>query len=126
MARILVIDDEEDLRHIVRLCLTNSGHEVIDCADGHTGLQLAEEQAPDLVVTNVSMPGLTGLDVIERLRAGERTRTALILVLTGRRREELDARIALADAYLQKPFEPAQLIQLVAELTVQRTTSRPA
>src|SRR5689334_5030622 len=68
MARVLVIDDDEEHRTLVRAMLVGIGHEVVEAKDGKEGLQLVGKRRPDLVLTDISMPGLDGHEVISALR----------------------------------------------------------
>jgi two-component system response regulator MprA len=103
MARVLVIDDDEQLGSALRRALAYEGYQVILARDGAEGLGQAREQEPDLVVLDVLMPGLDGFEVCRRLRAGG---DVPILMLTAR--DEVADRVqgldAGADDYLVKPF----------------------
>lgn len=68
MARVLVIDDDEEIRTLVRAMLTGVGHEVEDAIDGEEGLRIFEERSTDLVITDINMPGMDGHDVIKAFR----------------------------------------------------------
>jgi DNA-binding response OmpR family regulator len=106
--RILVIEDAADLRALVRVLLTDEGFEVHEAADGASGLVLAQELSPDLVILDVGLPIIDGVEVCRRLRTFSDT---YVLMLTGRS-EETDMLIGLsvgADAYVTKPFSPREL-----------------
>ena len=115
MVRILVIDDDQQLGSAVRRALAYDGYQVTLARDGTEGLRQAREQAPDLVVLDILMPGLDGLEVCRRLRAGD---DIPILMLTARddvadRVQGLDAG---ADDYLVKPFAVDELLARVRAL----------
>src|SRR5688500_15894745 len=104
MARILVIDDDHDLLDMLSLALEDAGHEVVTAKDGLTGMRKAEQAEPELVVSDVNMPGVDGFTLCRRLR--ERGFTAPIVLLTARD-GEIDQALGLelgADDYVIKPF----------------------
>ena len=109
-------DDDEDILTLVGLALSRAGVEFIEARDGATALALAQERLPSLVLLDVSMPQLDGLEVTRRLRAQASTRDMPIILLTagavGRREEGYQAG---ATAYLSKPFSLAALIARVRE-----------
>jgi DNA-binding response OmpR family regulator len=116
--RVLVIDDEAPIRLLCRVNLEAEGMHVLEAADGATGLELALERRPDVVLLDVMMPGLDGWLVAERLLDDERTREIPIVFLTARaefrdRTRGLD--IGGVD-YVTKPFNPLDLASLVRAL----------
>ena len=110
--RILLADDNADMREYVRRLLTQRGYEVEAVADGMAALRAARERAPDLVLTDVMMPELDGFGLLCELRADPRLRTVPIILLSARAAEE--ARIggmhAGADDYLTKPFSAREML----------------
>jgi PAS domain S-box-containing protein len=110
--RILLADDNADMREYVRRLLTQRGYEVEAVADGMAALRAARERAPDLVLTDVMMPELDGFGLLRELRADARLRIVPIILLSARAAEE--ARIggmhAGADDYLTKPFSARELL----------------
>jgi DNA-binding response OmpR family regulator len=113
--RILVVDDEQPIRDLVRGYLEREGHEVLEAADGPAAVAAFEAQEPDLVVLDVMLPGFDGLEVCRRLRASS---DAYVLMLTARG-EEIDRIVGLevgADDYLVKPFSPRELVARVKAL----------
>jgi DNA-binding response OmpR family regulator len=116
--RVLVIDDEAPIRLLCRVNLEAEGMDVIEAADGKTGLDLAREQQPDVVLLDVMMPGLDGWRVAEALLEDDRTRGIPIIFLTARAEFRDRARgldIGGVD-YVTKPFNPLDLAQLVRGL----------
>jgi DNA-binding response OmpR family regulator len=110
--RVLVVDDEARLRGIVRRYLELEGYEVAEAADGPTALKIARDLRPDLVVLDVMMPGLDGIDVLRSLR----TESDVYVILLTARAEEVDKLIGLsvgADDYVTKPFSPRELVARV-------------
>ncbi len=99
MARILIVDDEPDIRFMIRLVFERAGHEVAEARNGAIGLKSVKATPPDLVVTDIMMPVMDGLELIERLRSDPETATIPILVVSGN--TELGT---AADAVVAKPF----------------------
>lgn len=111
MARILVIDDEPDERFLVGRTPEKKGHDVTVAENGAAGLQAATEQVPDLVVTDVMMPVMDGVEFIRRLRGDPITAGIPILAASG------DTHLAgAADAVLAKPYDDRRLLMLVNSL----------
>ncbi len=115
---ILVADDDDDIRALVTLRLQRFGFEVVAAADGEQALALARDRCPDLAILDVTMPGLTGLEVTRALRADEGTKGIPVLLLTARVQDaDLAAGLeAGAAGYVRKPFEPAELRARIEEV----------
>jgi DNA-binding response OmpR family regulator len=112
---ILVIEDQKDLSELVQRRLAQEGFDVIVAMDGVSGLRIAREQHPDLVVLDINMPGLDGLQVCQQLRADPRNAHVPILILSARA-SAADRVVGLelgADDYLVKPFVPRELVARV-------------
>ncbi len=110
--KILVVDDDENLRRLVAAYLESEGYEVEEAADGPSAMAAVERAEPQLVVLDLMLPGMGGLDVARRIRA---KRTTPILMLTARGSEDdmLQGFEAGADDYLVKPFSPKVLVARV-------------
>ena len=118
MIRVLVIDDEEPIRLLCRVNLEAEGMEVLEAADGPTGLERARRQQPDVVLLDVMMPKLDGWKVAEELLEDDRTQDIPIIFLTARAEFRDRARgldIGGVD-YVTKPFNPLDLAPPVREL----------
>ncbi|WP_243147048.1 ATP-binding protein [Scytonema sp. UIC 10036] len=113
-ARILLADDNADMREYVRKLLSTK-YEVVAVADGEAALAAAQEQLPDLVLSDVMMPKLDGFGLLRRLREDERTRSVPIVLLSARAGEEsrIEGLDAGADNYLIKPFSARELLARV-------------
>ncbi len=104
--RILIVDDEPDLRSVLRFGLEVEGFEVIEAADGEQGLAMAREQAPDLMVLDLMLPRMDGYKVCRALKFDERYRRTPILILSARS-GDTDRKLAMdvgADEYITKPY----------------------
>lgn len=117
MARILVVDDEPTICRLVRAALEHAGHSVIEAGDGVLGLNLAKLEQPDLILLDISLPRMSGLEVARHLREDGAVTSIPVLFLTGLVSEtELDARPeAPGSSYIAKPFSPDLLVKRVAE-----------
>ena len=114
--RILVVDDESHILHVLTLKLGKAGYDVLTAVDGEEGLHLARESKPDLVITDIQMPYMTGLELSRALADDESTSAIPVLILTARgyalAAEDLESS-NIRDV-LSKPFSPRSLIELVA------------
>jgi two-component system phosphate regulon response regulator PhoB len=116
--RILVVDDEPDIVALVAYQLAKSGYRVTTATSGVEALAVAERERPALVVLDLMLPGLSGFEVLEKLRAAEATKEIAVLMLTARREEPDRIRgLSLgADDYLTKPFSAQELVLRVAAI----------
>ena len=116
--RVLVIDDESPIRLLCRVNLEAEGMEVLEAADGSSGLETARAEIPDVILLDVMMPGLDGWRVAEALLDDNRTESIPIIFLTAR--AELRDRARGIDLggvdYVTKPFNPVELAPLVRDL----------
>jgi PAS domain S-box-containing protein len=114
-ARILLVDDNSDMRHYLRRLLSDRGYAVETAIDGKAALAAVEQQQPDLVLTDVMMPQLDGLGLLRELRANPTTRKIPIILLSARAGEEarIEGLKAGADDYLTKPFSARELLARV-------------
>lgn len=113
MARVLIVDDEPNIREVVGLYLSRDGHDVVSATDGEEALAVFRESEPDLVVLDLMLPKLSGLEVCRRMRA---VRKVPLIMLTARGEEE-ERVLGLslgADDYVAKPFSPRELAARVA------------
>jgi two-component system phosphate regulon response regulator PhoB len=124
--RILIIEDERPLTEVLSYNLQREGYETVIVHDGREGLRKAQMMLPDLIILDLMLPGLTGLEVCRELRAGERTRGIPIVMLTAKA-EETDQIIGFsvgADDYVTKPFSVKVLMQRIKAL-LRRTEDAP-
>jgi DNA-binding response OmpR family regulator len=118
MARLLVADDDADIRLLVVMRLQHSGHEVTGVGDGQAAVEACRDGEHDLVVLDVMMPGMDGLAVCRELRADPTTAKTPVILLTARAQTaDVEAGIAAgADDYVTKPFSPRDLAARVDSL----------
>lgn len=115
---VVIADDDADIRELVAFKLSNAGYEVTTASDGVEALEAIRATSPALAILDVMMPGLSGLDVLRRLRDGEGPEGCRVLLLTARARDsEVDSGFAAgADDYVIKPFSPRELLRRVDAL----------
>ena len=118
MPKILIAEDERDIRELVRLTLEFSGHDVVSARDGAEAVELAQKESFDLILMDVRMPRMTGYEACRRLREIEATRQIPIVFLSAKGQEaEVEAGLEVgATKYILKPFAPDQLVQEVKQL----------
>ena len=114
-ATILVCDDDPSLRELVRAVL-GPRYRFVEAADGTEALGLAHEEPPDLIVLDVMLPGLSGIEVLEALRNDDELKSIPVVVITAWSHAEIDAQVAGADRFVSKPFDPDDLSTAVEEL----------
>ncbi len=116
--RILIADDEEHLGRLVKFKLENAGYEVDWRQDGKKAWEGICAQKPDLVILDIMMPGLTGLEVLEKIRAQAELNSIPVVLLSAKGRE-IDVKEGIergATEYITKPFRPAALLECVKRL----------
>lgn len=118
MARILIADDEDDIRLIVKILLTRAGFEVVEARDGRQALEFATADPPDLALFDIRMPYMTGLEALEQLKANPSTAGFPVLIVSAYVQEsEIQRGKALgAVGYITKPFQPSDLLGRVNEV----------
>jgi two-component system phosphate regulon response regulator PhoB len=116
--RVLVVDDEPDIVALVAYHLAKSGYTVSTATNGPEGLAVARRDKPSIIVLDLMLPGLSGLEVMEELRGDSATSNIAVLMLTARREESdrIQGLTVGADDYLTKPFSPQELVLRVAAI----------
>ena len=120
MKRVLIVEDQPEIRELIRMTLELESFEIHEADNGPSGLQLAREMKPNLVLLDVMMPGgMDGFAVCEALRREPALKRTRVVMLTARAQAEDHARgkAAGADAYLVKPFSPRELLGTVSRLS---------
>ena len=115
--RILLIEDHEDNRRIVRDLLTPAGYEVIEALTGEDGVSMADSHRPDLILMDIQLPGLDGYEATRQIKAKPELRAIPIVVVTSYALsgDDVKAREAGCDAYVTKPFSPRALLAKIRE-----------
>jgi two-component system, chemotaxis family, chemotaxis protein CheY len=115
---ILAVDDSSSLRQMVAFSLKAAGYQVVEAVDGQDGLDKAQQQNVDLVLTDQNMPKMDGLTLIKSLRALPTYQKVPILMLTTESSDEMKSkgRAAGANGWLVKPFDPQRLIEVVKKV----------
>ena len=126
MARVLLIDDEVQIAHVMRLLLEPRGHEVLVAVDGSRGVALAGRQAPDVIVLDLMMPIMDGFATLESLQINPRTVSIPVVVVTAMQPEQVEQRCYAmgARAYVRKPFDADIFVGTVEELASEQTPLR--
>ncbi len=120
--RVLVVDDEIHIVHVVAIKLRNNGYEVISADNGAEAFELACEEKPDIIVTDFQMPVMSGLELVEKLRQRDETKNIPIIMLTARsfaisKEQQEDLRIS---SCLSKPFSPKELLGNIEDVLYQK------
>jgi DNA-binding response OmpR family regulator len=123
--RILIVDDQPDIRLMCRVNLALEGYDVCEAGDGEGGLRAVREMKPDLVLLDVMMPGMDGWQVIETIKAEDDSAEIPVVLLTARvqREDEIRGWTAGAADYLSKPFNPSTLTQVVGRALLNKDSS---
>jgi DNA-binding response OmpR family regulator len=126
LARVLVVDDERHIARFLEFVLRRAGYEVVVVYNGEQALAAVEAFAPDVVLLDLVLPGLTGLEVLKRLR-GDRRYGGLVVVLSARSFGDVPAEVmeAGADDHCTKPVAPSTLLKKLADLGVPPAVSTP-
>ena len=115
MSTILIVDDEPSIRSLVRDCLELEGHEIVEAADGPSALDAVASDNPDLMVLDIMMPGMSGLDVLTELRGQPTTKELPVILLTAMSDDATTwaGWSAGANVFLPKPFDPGALLDWI-------------
>jgi len=125
MAEILIVDDDQHIREVVRFALQKAGHQVREAAHGDVALRAIAEREPDLIVLDIVMPEQDGLSTCRAIRA----RSRIPIIFLSSRDEELDRVLGLelgGDDYMSKPFSPRELVARVGAVLRRATNPEPA
>jgi two-component system chemotaxis response regulator CheY len=117
--RIITVDDAATMRRLIAYTLRGAGHEVLEAEDGEDALRLLGGQGIDLVITDINMPKMDGIELVRRLRSLPRFQATPILLLTTESDPEKkrQGKEAGATGWITKPFQPDQLVAAVAKVT---------
>jgi two-component system, cell cycle response regulator DivK len=115
--RILIVEDQEDNRAIMRDLLSTAGYEVIEAVNGEDGVKLAQCERPDLILMDVQLPSIDGYEATRRIKGNAELKSIPIIAVTSYALsgDEANARAAGCDGYVSKPFSPRELLAKVRE-----------
>jgi len=116
--KVLVVDDEIHIVHVVAIKLRNNGYEVISAQNGAEAFELASQEKPDIVVTDYQMPVMTGLELVAKLRQCEVTKEMPVIMLTARSfaiEDDQKQKLQIS-AFLSKPFSPKELLRCIEDV----------
>jgi len=116
--KVLVVDDEIHIVHVVAIKLRNNGYEVIAAANGAEALDLLCSEKPDIVVTDLQMPIMTGLELVEKIRRNQQTKDMPVILLTARNfaiEDKQKKDLQISDC-LSKPFSPKELLRSIQDI----------
>ena len=122
--KVLVVDDEIHIVHVVAIKLRNNGYEVLSAENGQDAYDIAVEEQPDIIVSDFQMPILTGLELVEKLRQYEPTKDTPVILLTARNfaiEKETQEQLRIS-ACLSKPFSPKELLRNIEDVLYQKET----
>jgi CheY-like chemotaxis protein len=127
MTKILIAEDERDIRDLIAFTLKFAGYDIVTANNGEEAVQLTKQELPDLVITDVRMPKMTGYEACKQIKADPATRHIPVVFLSAKGQEaEVQTGLASgADEYLLKPFAPDQLTRKVADILA-AAKSKPA
>ena len=107
--KILVADDEQEIRNLLDHFLKGQGYEVVLASDGNEALKLAAEENPQVIILDIKMPGLDGLEVCKQLKENEQTKLIPVIVITGFEDNKMESLNIGADDFVNKPFDMAEI-----------------
>jgi DNA-binding response OmpR family regulator len=119
LKRILYFEDDSDMVELVRIILEREGYQVEGVAEGHSGINLAEQNLPDLILLDLMLPDMDGWEIYRRLKIDEATKDIPVIVVTAKAQsidKVLGLEIAKVDDYISKPFRPDDLVERVNEV----------
>ena len=108
MKRILIVEDDRDLRFVIRMVLERAGYEVVEASDGLAALELIGAGPPDLIIADLTMPVMSGVELVDRVRSNPATVSIPMILLSG---AQVDSTVwQRVDGVVMKPFEPDDLV----------------
>jgi CheY-like chemotaxis protein len=123
--KVLIVDDEIHIVHVVAIKLRNNSYDVISAENGEQALKLVQEEKPDIVVTDFQMPVMNGVELIEKLRQDKTTEKIPVILLTARGfavNDEQRQHLQIS-AVLSKPFSPKELLRSIEDILYQKVTT---
>ena len=118
MTKILIAEDDRDIRELIVISLTYAGYEVVSASDGQQAVDLIIEETPDLIMLDVRMPRLTGFEALEQIKERPEFKDTPVVILSAKGQEaEIQKGLDLgANQYILKPFSPDELIKKIDQI----------
>lgn len=116
--KVLVVDDEIHIVHVVAIKLRNNGYDVLSAENGEEAFELACKEKPDIIVTDFQMPAMTGMELVEKLRQNEMTKDTPVIMLTARSfaiDDEQKNKLQISE-FISKPFSPKELLRSIEDI----------
>jgi len=107
--KVLVVDDEKEIRDLLSIYLTEEGYEVISASTGDEAINLAKTQHPQVILMDVKMPGIDGVETCKRLKEGEETKLIPVIMVTAYQDRDVEAYLEGADDFVNKPFDKIEI-----------------
>ena len=126
--KVLVVDDEIHIIHVVAIKLRNNGYEVITAENGREAYEQACKESPDIIVTDYQMPIMTGLELVQKLRSSEQFKDIPVIMLTARGfavEDEVQKDLNISE-FLSKPFSPKELLRNIEDILYQQAVTNQA
>ena len=116
--RILIVDDEEDIRKMLKIRLEQEGFTIVQASDGDIGAKTAEQEVPDMTIMDIMMPNVDGYSCLKEVRSLPKTKDIPILMLSGKEEEKVRDLFAFQkiSGYIEKPFELDDLVMKIREI----------
>lgn len=115
MKTILVVDDREEIRDLIRMTLASDDHQIMFAENGEKAIENTRMFNPDLILMDIIMPGIGGLEATRRIKTDKSTRGSIVILLTARgQKKDIEEGLQVgADDYVVKPFSPLRLVQMI-------------
>ena len=107
--KVLVVDDEQGIRDLLSTFLSEDGYEVITAADGAEAIALAKTESPQVILMDVKMPGVDGIEACRRLKSDDKTKFIPVIMITGYKDRDVEAYLEGADDFVNKPFDKLKI-----------------
>jgi len=107
--KIMVVDDEKEIRELLSIYLAEDGYDVISAASGEEAIDLAQNEEPQVILMDVKMPGIDGVETCRRLKGAERTKSIPVIMVTAYQDRDVEAYLEGADDFVNKPFDRTEI-----------------
>src|SRR3989338_2616962 len=124
--KILIVEDEPEMRQLLVLELETEGYQIYQAADGAEGFRVAQEVQPDLIISDVVMPKMDGNQFLKKLRASVFGKNIPFIILTARGKMRDYFELVQVDGFIEKPFKPEEILKTIADILQKRTAPQDA